>query len=134
MCDSGKRSKYMGFFLVSLFVMFGYIISQRTGEGMTLKLESLPLLLVLFIVVIIFLVWWVAELINCYFDVNAIPAFSEEAQAIKAALIGGLLLISAGLAKWLYDNLGKPTGNVLMSRYIGVELLGGKRKFTRKRR
>ena len=114
--------------------MFGYIISQRTGEGMTLKLESLPLLLVLFIVVIIFLVWWVAELINCYFDVSAIPAFSEEAQAIKAALIGGLLLISAGLAKWLYDNLGKPTGNVLMSRYIGVELLGGKRKFTRKRR
>ena len=124
----------MWFFIVSLLVMFGYIISQRTGEGMTLNLESLPLLIVLFIIVLIFLIWWVAELIKCYFDENAIPSFTEEAKAVKAALIGGLLLVSAGLAKFLYDNLGKPGGNALTKHYAGVELLGGKRKLTRKRR
>lgn len=134
MCDSVKRSKYMWYFIFSLLVTFGYIISQRTGEGMTLNLEALPLLLVLFIVVIIFLVWWVAELINCYFDVNAIPAFTEEAKKIKTGLIGALLLVSAGLAKFLYDNLAKPAGNAATKHYMGVELLGGKRKLTRKRR
>jgi hypothetical protein len=134
MCDSVKRSKYMWYFIFSLLVTFGYIISQRTGEGMTLNLEALPLLLVLFIAVIIFLVWWVAELINCYFDVNAIPEFTEEAKKIKAGLIGALLLVSAGLAKFLYDNLGKPAGNAATKHYMGVELLGGKRKLTRKRR
>lgn len=124
----------MWYFIFSLLVTFGYIISQRTGEGMTLNLEALPLLLVLFIVVIIFLVWWVAELINCYFDVNAIPAFTEEAKKIKTGLIGALLLVSAGLAKFLYDNLAKPAGNAATKHYMGVELLGGKRKLTRKRR
>jgi len=134
MCDSVKRSKYMWYFIVSLLVTFGYIISQRTGEGMTLNFESLPVLIVLFIVVTIFLVWWVAELINCYFDVNAVPSFTEEAKTVKTALIGGLLLVSAGLAKFLYDNLGKPAGNAATKHYMGVELLGGKRKLTRKRR
>jgi len=130
MCDSGKKSKYMWFFIVTLLATFVYIISQRTGEGMTLNLEALPLLIVLFMLVIIFFIWWIAELINCHFDENAIPEFSEEAKTIKAVLIGGLLLISAGLAKWLYDNLVKPAGNAA----IGFEILGGKRKLTRRRR
>ena len=124
----------MWFFIVSLVVTFGYIISQRTGEGMTLNLESLPLLIVLFIVLIIFLAWWIAELINCYFDVNAIPGFTEEAAFIKKGLIGGCVFLSALLAKWLYDNLGKPAGNAATKHYVGVELLGGKRKLTRRRR
>jgi|UniRef100_A0A6C0CV41 hypothetical protein len=134
MCDSVKRSKYMWYFIVSLLVTLGYMISQRTGEGMILNLEALPIIIVLYIIVTIFLVWWIAELINCYFDVNAVPSFTEEAKTVKAALIGGLLLVSAGLAKFLYDNLGKPAGNAATKHYMGVELLGGKRKLTRRRR
>jgi hypothetical protein len=124
----------MWYFIVSLLVTLGYMISQRTGEGMILNLEALPIIIVLYIIVTIFLVWWIAELINCYFDVNAVPSFTEEAKTVKAALIGGLLLVSAGLAKFLYDNLGKPAGNAATKHYMGVELLGGKRKLTRRRR
>ena len=124
----------MWYFIVSLLVTLGYMISQRTGEGMILNLEALPVIIVLYIIVTIFLVLWIAELINCYFDVNAVPSFTEEAKTVKAALIGGLLLVSAGLAKFLYDNLGKPAGNAATKHYMGVELLGGKRKLTRRRR
>jgi len=124
----------MWFFIVSLLVTFGYIISQRTGDGMTLNEESLPILILLFTLLIIYLSVWVAELINCYFDVNAIPVFSDEAKIIKRGLIGGLLLVSAGLGKWLYDNVGKPAGNAATQRVFGVELLGGKRKLKHKHR
>ena len=125
----------MWYFILSLLVTLGYMISQRTGEDIfTLNFEALPVMILLYIIVTIFLVWWIAELINCYFDVNAVPSFTEEAKTVKTALIGGLLLVSAGLAKFLYDNLGKPAGNAATKHYMGVELLGGKRKLTRKRR
>jgi UDP-N-acetylmuramyl pentapeptide phosphotransferase/UDP-N-acetylglucosamine-1-phosphate transferase len=124
----------MWYFVVSLTVTIGYIIFQRTGEGMTLYLEALPGLIVLFMVTIVFLAWWVAELINCNFDENAIPEFTQEAKLIKTTLIGGLVFLSASIAKFLYDNLGKPAGNAATKHYVGFELLGGKRKLTHRRR
>jgi len=128
----------MWYFIVSLLVTFGYMISQRTGETgdgiFTLNFDSIAVVIVLYIVVTIFLIWWVAELIECYFDVNAIPSFTEEAKTVKTALIGGLLLVSAGLVKFLYEALGKPGGNAITQHYMGVKFLGGKRKLTRRRR